>query len=185
VRARPEPRRRWRGPSTLAVALALSLVAGAHAQTVEEYTAKAAFLLNFARFTDWPSAAFRSDSTPLGLCIVGTDPFGEALKAVEKKPVKGRELQVDRKVSPDALGKCHVAFISRSQGDQVTDVLKAVANRAVLTVSDIDDFARKGGIIGLRLEEGKIRFDINVKAAQRAGLKLSSQLLKLASVVGD
>jgi hypothetical protein len=167
------------------VALVLGLVAGAHAEAVEEYTAKAAFLLNFARFTEWPPASFRSDTAPLGLCIVGTDPFGAALSAVEGKPVKGRELHVDRKVSPDALGKCHVAFISRSQGDQVKDMLKTVESRAVLTVSDIEDFARKGGIIGLRLEAGRIRFDINVKAARRAGLKLSSQLLKLASVVGD
>jgi hypothetical protein len=167
------------------VALVLGLVVGAHAEAVEEYTAKAAFLLNFARFTEWPSASFRSDTAPVGLCIVGADPFGSALTAVDKKPVKGRELQVERKVSPDALAKCHVAFISRSQGEQIKDVLRTVENRAVLTVSDIDDFARKGGIIGLRLEDGRVRFDINVKAAQRAGLKLSSQLLKLASVVGD
>lgn len=185
VRVRPQPRRRWRGTCTRTAALVLGLVVGAHAQAVDEYIAKAAFLVNFARFTEWPSAAFRSETEPLAFCIVGTDPFGSALDAVEKKSVKGRELHVDRKVSPDALGKCHVAFISRSQRAQLRDVLKTVESRAVLTVSDIDDFARQGGIIGLRTDGGKIRFEINVKAADRAGLKLSSQLLKLASVVGD
>jgi hypothetical protein len=180
----PRARRR-RGTSAGTAALVLSLVAGASAQAVEEYTAKAAFLLNFARFTEWPSATFRSETEPLLLCVVGTDPFGPALDSIEKKSVRGRELAVDRKVSPDALGKCQVAFISKSQRARIPDVLRNVEKRAVLTVSDIDDFARKGGIIGLLTDGGKIRFEINVKAAERAGLKLSSQLLKLASVVGD
>jgi hypothetical protein len=155
------------------------------AQTLqaEEYAVKAAFLFNFARFTEWPAAAFASDDAPLVLCIVGTDPFGPALDAIEKKPVKGHPLRVDRKATEDGLSRCHVAFISRSRAGDLAEVLKPIETARVLTVSDIPDFARKGGMIGLLMEERKVRFEINVSAADRAGLKLSSQLLKLASIV--
>jgi hypothetical protein len=182
VKFRARPPRPWWPALAVLAAVALSAPAP-RAQGVEEYAVKAAFLFNFVRFTEWPPAAFPNDRAPLVLCIVGTDPFGAALDSLEKKPVKGRELHVDRKVTPGTLNKCHVAFISRSRSGNVREVLKTAEALTVLTVSDIDEFARKGGIIGLVTDGGKIRFQINVKAAERVGLKLSSQLLKLASIV--
>jgi YfiR/HmsC-like len=154
-------------------------------QSPGEYAVKAAFLLNFARFTDWPASAFDNDTAPLILCIVGKDPFGSALKGLDGKSAKGHPIQIDRKANPETLRTCHVAFISDSERSTLNRLLTATEKSSVLTVSDIERFARRGGVIGLLLEGGRIRFEVNLKAADRAQLRLSSNLLKLASIVTE
>ena len=168
----------------LRVATVLLLVAGpppgARGDTVEDSTVKAAILFNVARFTEWPAASFGSDAAPLVLCIVGADPDG-AMERLDGKTLKGRPLRV-RPVADGGLRTCHIAYVGPDHPDP-RDVVKAAEQFTVLTVSDTDRFARKGGMIGLVNEGGKIRFEINLKATQQAGIKLSSQLLKLASIV--
>lgn len=156
--------------------------AGALAQgaPLEDSSVKAAILFNVARFTEWPAAAFGSEAAPVVLCVLGTDPAG-ALGRLEGKLLKGRPLSV-RQGAEVRLGQCHIAYISPERPN-LGEVLKAVEKLTVLTVSDIDRFARKGGMIGLVNEGGKIRFEVNLGAAERAGLKLSSRLLQLASIV--
>src|SRR6266571_4877191 len=125
----------------LSVALAATLplfVSASQAQPTEEYAVKAAFLYNFARFTEWPADSFASDSAPFVLCIVGRDPFGQALEAVEGRSVKGHAVRIDRRPAADKLRDCHIAFISQSERSRVRTVLKSAENDPVLTVSDID-----------------------------------------------
>src|SRR5262245_8768724 len=99
--------------TTLSVPLALaSVVTG---QTPGEYSVKAAFLLNFARYTEWPATAFSSSTTPLVLCIVGDDPFGQVLDTVEGKPVRGRPIRIERNMAAAGMRSCHIAFISDSE----------------------------------------------------------------------
>lgn len=157
----------------------------AHSQAAfdEEYSVKAAFLYNFAKFVEWPLTAFNTPNDPLVICVLGLDPFGSALDDLEGKSAGKRIIAVRRCNSAKDLGRCHILFVSKPATGSVLDICRTLGNTAVLTVSDIDQFAQMGGMIGLSTVESKIRFSINLKAAEQAGLKLSSQLLKLATIV--
>lgn len=146
----------------------------------QEYKVKAAFLYNFTLFVEWPTEAFTGNDSPLTVCILGKSPFGNALGGLKGKTVKTRKLAVRQINSPQEIGGCQVLFVSASEKMQLPNILAAVKNRNVLTVSDIDSFAEAGGIINFITLEDKVRFEVNLKAAQQARLKISSQLLKLA-----
>jgi YfiR/HmsC-like len=149
------------------------------AQGPSEYEVKAAFLLNFTKFVDWPPAAFADANSPIALCVLGQDPFGQALDdMIEGEAVSGRKLMVRRITESPAPKTCQVLFVGSSRGD-TTKTLGSLG-RGVLTVGDGDRFLREGGIIAFVLESGHVRFDINQSAATRAGLKLSSRLLRVA-----
>jgi hypothetical protein len=148
-----------------------------------EYLVKAAFLYNFAKFVDWPPSAFKNDSAPLTLCILGRDPFGEALDSIRDKTVKGRPLSIRRISRVEDAGECHILFISPSEKGDLKQVLNALKNAAVLTVSEIEGFGNSGGMINFVMAEKKVQFEINPDAAHRGGLRISSQLLKLARIV--
>jgi hypothetical protein len=155
----------------------------AESKTPGEYIIKAAFLYNFAKFVDWPGEDFANDESPIILCILGKDPFGELLESIEGKTVKGRRLMIKRLEEIEDLERCHILFISKSEKKNLTQVFDKLAGWSVLTVSDMESFAQRGGIIGLVTEEKKIRFQINVEAAQHRRVKISSKLLKLAQIV--
>jgi hypothetical protein len=146
-----------------------------------EYEVKAAFLLNFARFVQWPPAR------PPGAFVVGVlgdDPFGSVLdRTFEADTGDGRSWQVRRLPRPEDAPRSQILFISRSEERRLAEILARVHGAPVLTVSDIPRFAERGGMIGLRVEERKVRFDIAPDAAASSGLKLSSHLLKLARIV--
>lgn len=162
--------------------LAILSVAAASAQTASEYDVKAAFLYNFTKFVEWPPAAFPAESSQLKVCILGDNPFGKSLESViAGEEVQGRKLQLwemDILHSPDF---CHILFISRSERARIPAVLMAVQGSPVLTVSETDGFLEKGGTINFKIQEGKVRFEINPGAAERGGLKMSSKLLRLAT----
>jgi hypothetical protein len=157
----------------------------AHSQPVSdgEYSVKAAFLYNFAKFVEWPSTAFNDPDDPLVIGVLGQDPFRSALDELEGKSAGRRTIVVRRSKSVKELGKCHIVFVSKSVTGSVQEICQTLSKKAVLTVSDMDQFAQMGGMIGLSTVENRIRFSINLKVAQEAGLKLSSQLLKLATIV--
>jgi hypothetical protein len=159
---------------------ALSAGVGAVAS---EYEVKAAFVYNFTRFVQWPEARA---SGPLDICVMGEDPFGSAIdEAVENKRIGGREITVTRLSDVEKASACEVLFIAPSEHDKVERIVKTLARVPVLTVGDIEDFAERGGMINLTKQGSHIRFEINVDALERAGLRASSQLLGLATIVGD
>lgn len=165
--------------------LALAGIPGtlpAGAQEVEpEYELKAAFLYNFVKFVDWPPEAFAGEKSPLTICVYGKDPFGKSLDgAVQGERLGERSLLVQRPEALEELRGCHVLFVGRSERQRLPEVLGQVEGTPVLTVGDTDGFLRAGGIINFVLEDNKVRFLINVDAAERSRLRLSSKLLRLA-----
>jgi len=149
-----------------------------------EYHVKAAFLYNFAKFVEWPEEVLGHSSTPITIGILGRDPFGHYLdRTIKNKTVKGRELVIKRFEEVDDLEATHILFISESEKKRLSETLNKRKNWHVLTVSDMEGFSELGGIINLITEENRIRFVINVDAAERADLKISSHLLKLAKIV--
>jgi hypothetical protein len=170
-----------RRPRALAWA-ALAIAAGAATAAAPEYQVKAAFLFNFARFVEWPGEAV-VESDAFRICVVGDDPFGPLLDdAVRGKTVHDKPVEIVHPEDIDAI-RCHIAFFASSGAPALPRLLTALGGRGILTVGETEDFTRAGGVIAMRVEESKVRFDINVDAAQRAGLHVSSQLLKLASRV--
>lgn len=169
----------------LVVLCLLALAFAARAAPPAEYRLKAAFLLNFAEFVEWPHGAFASADAPLVICVIGVDPFGDALdQTVEGESIDQRRIVVRRSLTASDPQLCHVMFISRSEGNRLREVLEATGTATpVLTVSDIDGFVGRGGTIGFLLERKRIRFEIGLSTAQQRRLKLSSQLLSLGRIV--
>lgn len=150
---------------------------------VTEYELKAAFLYSFTKFVDWPPSAFHDDRSSLRLCILGQDPFGGSLQAIAREEVAGRKVTVLRSgVLSDPSG-CQILFVSRSEEGRLAAILAAVRGAPVLTVSEMEGFLEEGGIINFVQQGSKIRFEINQGSAERAGIKISSKLLRLATRV--
>ena len=149
-----------------------------------EYQVKAAFLFNFVKFTEWPSAAFTNSTATLVIGVLGQDPFGGALdELVKGESVNGRPLVVKHLQSGDAPSDCHVLFVSRSEKDRLSSVWAELKQRPVLTVSDLDQFCQQGGMINLVLSaSGTVKPEINPEAARSAGVQISSKLLNLPLV---
>jgi hypothetical protein len=150
-----------------------------------EYQVKAVFLFNFAQFVEWPAGAFSSPDAPLVIGIVGDDPFGPFLAEVirDEKP-GGHPLQIRRFQSVEQAD-CHILFISRSENSRLQPLLAKLAGKPILTVSEIENAARRGVMIRFITESNRIRLRINPDAAKRAGLTVSSKLLRSAEIVGN
>jgi hypothetical protein len=149
-----------------------------------EYEVKAAFLYNFAKFVEWPTDTGLPAGSSLELCVLGEDPFGEALdRTVAGKVIDDRTLAARRLGSVQDVPGCAILFVGASEGRRLAEVLGHLRGRPVLTVSDADGFAEAGGMIGLFIENSRVRFAINVGAAASAHLTISSRLLSLARIV--
>ena len=146
-----------------------------------EYTIKAAYVYRIAQFVEWPENG--SAATPLGVCILGKDPFGSAIDYIEQKSARGRGFSLNRLASSESLGGCHMLFISASESERLESILDDLEGRSVLTVSDAAEFARCGGMVGLVNRQGKVGLEINRGAAEAAGLQISAKLLELSRIV--
>jgi hypothetical protein len=149
----------------------------------QEYQAKAAFIFNFAKYVEWPPEAFPSRESPLTLCILGRDPFGPALGAIDGRTVHGRTLRLRRNVSAEEVAGCSIAYVTEAEERHVPVILRAIGTQPILTISDLDGFAEAGGAVGVFVVEDRLKFDANMAALQRANLKASAQALKLARTV--
>jgi hypothetical protein len=149
-----------------------------------EYQVKAAFLYNFAKFVEWPPGSFANGTTPLRICVLGQDPFGEALHNVaDDKLVNGRKLVVDAVADAAAARSCHILFIAASKKAEMKQILENLRGADVLTVGDTKGFTKLGGMINFVLEDNRVRFEVNKAAAEQTGLKISSKLLSIAAQV--
>jgi hypothetical protein len=161
------------------VLLGLNVPSASAAQSDVEYKVKAAFLLNFAHFVTWPAQSSSSESFPL--CVVGEDPFGEALTGIETKKVDGKHVSLHYlKSSSSKLGQCRMVFISRSEKNNLSRILGRIAGKPVVSVSDIDGFSVAGGLFEFKDQRGRLSFIINHTQAKSMGLSISSSLLNLA-----
>jgi YfiR/HmsC-like len=151
-----------------------------------EYEVKAAFLYNFAKFVEWPAGSFPGPGSPLRLCALLSGPAYQALEqVVEGKTLNGRPLQVRQLTGLEEVKGCHLLFIGVAETKQARQLLHDGLDTGVLTVGEREGFAQAGGMINLVLRQNHVAFEINVDAANRAGLKISSKLLSLATIVHD
>lgn len=150
-----------------------------------EYEVKAAFIYNFLRYVDWPSTAFQGPDASINLCVFGHDGVAEAAGALNGRTVKGRRIVAKRVDKIEGLEKCHVLFLGRSEKVRAVGVLAAIRGVPVLAIADFPGFAKSGGTINFVLAGQTVSFEINQESADRSGLKMSSQLLKLAKIVQE
>src|SRR5216683_4298671 len=153
-------------------------------QSIDEYQVKAAFLYNFAKFVEWPAQAFTGPDEPISICIFGQNPFGRSLDdAVRGKVVEGRAFVVLKLSDFRQSGACKILFISSSERKSVRALLAQVKTGGILTVGETEGFAAEGGVVDFTLDEGRVRIEINVQAAEQQWLRISSKLLSLARIV--
>lgn len=144
---------------------------------------KAVFLFNFTQFTEWNGNSFTSENAPLIIGILGNDPFGAYLdETVAGEKISGHPLLVQRYRSIDDIGTCHILFISNHAAEPISEILDAIKDKSILTVSDADNFTKYGGMIHFFMKNRKIRFEINAAAAKAAGITFSSKLMRVAEI---
>ena len=130
-----------------------------------------------------PAAAFTNDTAMLRICVLGDDPFGPALDSINGRTVSDRSLVAAPIASIEDAAACHILFVSTSERDRLTTILETVGTLPILTVADMGQFTSSGGIVALKTAEDRSRLEINVGAAKKAGVRLSSKLLRLADTV--
>jgi hypothetical protein len=162
------------------VVLALSV--NAAAAELSEYDIKSAMLYNFTNFIEWPDGSLDKKDT-LSVCIASDNSLNRFFYRLNGKPYKNRTIVVRPIREPGSTTGCNLLFIDTSEANQLSAYLRMAQRNSILTVSDIDEFAAQGGIIGFIEQEGKVRFEINLDAAHQSRIKISSQLLKLARIV--
>ena len=167
----------------LAIVLGAAGVFGLQGQ-INEYQVKAVFLYNFARYVEWPLQTFKAANTPVTICILGPNPFGTALEqAVAGKEVEGRSFVVRQISDFQQGGRCQMIFVSSSERKRFRSMAAGIKGSGVLTVGETQGFTADGGVMNFKLEDGKVRFEIDVDAAAREHLRISSKLLSLAQIV--
>ena len=162
------------------VSLALaSFAPQASSNDLPEYRLKAAFIYNFALFTEWPAGV----GATLNLCVFGKDPFGEEIDPLQGKKVGDRSIAVQRKTSVESLKGCQIVFIASSAIGSLPRVLDSLRGTPVLTVADSPGAADQGVALNMSVAQNKVAFEANLQAARAAGVNLSSKLLRLATEV--
>jgi hypothetical protein len=193
----PLPSALSRRNRTIAVAIVLSALAliraapanagatdGAAAAPGREYEIKAAFLYNFTKFVDWPAQTFANADAPIVIGVLGDSPCAQALaRLVKDRKVNGRTIVVRRIASAAEAKVTQMLFVGSAQEREFAGLEPALHSLPVLTVGESPGFATLGGAIDFVPQGDKIRFEINIDAAEHAGLKISAQLQKLAAVV--
>jgi YfiR/HmsC-like len=172
-------------PARLLVAVFLLFAfVPAHAQThPTEFQVKAAYVFNFGKFIKWPADA-SSAASPFEICVLGKDSFATVLNStVSGESIDRRSIAVKRISNLQEAAACNILFIGSSEESRLKTILAATQHVSILTVSDIPHFAERGGVIGFVTQEEKIRFEVNLGAAEQSHLALSSELLKVASRV--
>lgn len=166
----------------LASCLIPRVVVGQH-RSAGEYELKAAMLYNLTNFVEWPARASADPRASILLCIIGRDPFGSSLTSAVSSGPRSRSVSIRHLQSEKEVGGCQVLYISSSERNTAAQIFSLANGSSVLTVGEMTQFAAHGGMIQFSLEDEQVRFDINLEAASRAGLRISSKLLALSHIV--
>lgn len=150
---------------------------------MQEYEVKAAFLFAFAKLTEWPKPAFEVSANNFVMCVLGENPFGDTLDSLVGRNVGGQNVSIKIVSDTNGISACNLLFVSTSEKRRLPEIIAYVRSRPILTVSDISGFEKDGGIISFFLKANRVRFRINITAAEKARLKLSSHLLEVADIV--
>lgn len=160
----------------------LVLLAGTSVQArgEDEYAVKAAFLIHFMNFVQWPEQSFQQPDDPFNLCVVGGNPFGKSIEPIARKTAQGRPIRLIQDPKGGNGTRCQVVYIAGESDEQVRAFLDTWAEPGVLTISDVAGFADMGGVIGYKMINNKVRFRLNDQAAEDAKLQVSVKLRKVA-----
>jgi hypothetical protein len=176
-------RRALAGAMAVIVSLAVP-VAAENTPGPPEYLIKAAYLYNFAMFVEWPGDAFASPDAPLVIGIVGRDPFGSAIDhAVENKRISRRRIVVERLQLQQDLRHCQILFVAASERTRIGELSQRLQSQPVLIVDDAPEPGKRAGSVEFVVNDNKVGFAINLDAARRARLVISSKMLGLAKTV--
>lgn len=171
---------RWLFMAALGAGLLRGALAATENDDPSEFNTEATFLCNLGRFVEWPSNTFSSTNAPMLIGVYGKNPFSDELADLARgKSINGHEI-IARNVSFNELQKCQILFIGESRQSDLNAILRKVDGASVLTVTDNIDPFRSGVMINFTTKNNQVRFEINDKAAERVGLKISSKLLNLA-----
>jgi len=147
---------------------------------------KVAFLYNFSRLTTWPDKAFKKSDDPIHICLMGYDSLGDALHRLSKKKVKNRRLYIQHNVTLKTLSSCHILLIDKSEQNKLPEIIQSLKTHNILTVSEIQGFAQRGGHIRLFINnKNTYSLEINLERINQAHLKVSSHILSLATIVSS
>jgi len=153
-------------------------------ENTAEYSVKLAVLYNFTQFVEWPAETFRDANAPLMVCVVGEDPFGADLeRELRTRTAGSHRLEMTRVKQGSDLRACHIVFVTAAQKKRTPTILASLGGADTLTVGETKEFTEHGGIISFTIEKNKLRFEINLDAARRTRLKISSKLLALSRIV--
>jgi len=171
---------------TACACLLLPTAASCASPVISEEEIESAFLFNFAKFTAWPQESFDTASSPIVVCVLGDKRFADTLqRVVNGESISGRKMLIKKVDEKTGFRKCHVGFIPASGRRATAEILAPLGTATVLTVGQAEDFGRQGGMIRLYVLNGRAQFEINLAAARRAGLSISSSLLAFATIVKD
>jgi len=155
----------------------------ADSQKFGEYEVKAAFIYNFAKFVTWSEGRFKGGKSTIDLCVYGSGFPVNAFDYFNGKTAQGYIFKTKRIKNLSNIDGCDMLYIGPSERYQITQIINTIKNMPILTIGDTEGFAEKGVIINLYMEDDKVRFEININACKKAGLVISSQLLKLARII--
>jgi len=164
-------------------AIVCAIAAPGRAQSALEYDVKAALLLNFARFIEWPDEAFDGAQTPIGVCVLSPSPFGQALEsALSGETVANRSLSAREVHGVSDIAGCHLLFVPAGAESRAGAVFRDAGPHTV-TVGESPGFEDRGGAVTLIVEGGRVRFNVNLGPVERRGIRISARMLQLASHV--
>jgi hypothetical protein len=147
-----------------------------------QYEVKAAYLLNFAKFVKWPPIPSQEEA--FQICLLGSDPYGAILpQTVSGERLEGKSIEVKRISTAKEAAGCRIVNVGSSEQSRLASVLPVLIEQHALVVSDLPNFCDRGGVIGFLMEGGRVRFEVNLAAAEAAGLNMSSDLLRVATTV--
>jgi hypothetical protein len=168
----------------LGIGHSLSTLAPVSAQTATEYQVKAAYVYAFTKFVEWPPSSFAHRDTPLQMCVFADPVFESELSRLARgKSVGGHPVSVMGVSKAEAVRECHLLFLSSSEGSKLHRILETLRGTSVLTIGETKGFVEEGGIINLVRQAEHIRFEVNHKAANDAGIQVSARLLSVATLV--
>ena len=160
------------------------LIAGAGGEQIDEYQMKAVYLYNLVKFVEWPAPAFKNAADPIAICALGESPILHTLEeTVNGETIEDRKLIVRPVAGIAQVNNCQILFIASSDRKYLRSILRDPKTTGILTVGETEGFTSEGGVVNLKLEGGKVRIEINLKAAERQKLRISPKLLSLAQVV--
>lgn len=148
-----------------------------------EYKVKAAYLYNFLKFVWWPESVLAADKSEITICLLGQNQLATYLEPMVQMQAQGRNITITAITNVSQARDCQLLFISASEANNLPQIMDGLKDAQYLTVSDVENFAAKGGMIGFALKEGKVVLEINIQATKKANLEISAKLLEVANII--